>query len=294
MTPRELEDRALKFSERCLALADALPAKPSSRTLAGQLARCAQSVAANYRAACRARSRAEFLSKLSIVVEEADEAEFCLTQIMNAKLIRAARLNPLREEAGELLAIFAKSRATARSRASNAESNRQIVNRKSSNRQITVTGIGYDVHRFIEGRPLILGGVEIAHTHGLDGHSDADVLTHAIADAVLGAIGERDIGFHFPNDDQTLRGMSSLEILRKAAALVGQQGGRVLNIDATLIAEAPKIGPHVAAMRVNLAAALGLDARRVGVKATTNEGMGFLGRGEGIAALAVASVDLPE
>src|SRR5687768_2052258 len=158
---------------------------------------------------------------------------------------------------------------------------------------MNLTGIGYDVHRFAEGRPLILGGVEIPHTHGLDGHSDADVLAHAIADAVLGAIGERDIGFHFPNSDQSIRGMSSLEILRKAGALVAQRGSRVLNIDATLIAEAPRISPHVAAMRANLSAVLGLDPRRVGVKATTNEGMGFLGRGEGIAALAVGSVEEP-
>jgi len=159
---------------------------------------------------------------------------------------------------------------------------------------VTLSGIGYDVHQFAEGRPLILGGVEIEHTHGLDGHSDADVLAHAIADAVLGAIGERDIGFHFPNSDQSIRGISSLEILRRAAALVAERHGRVLNIDATLIAEEPKISPHVAAMRANLATALGLPERRVGVKATTNERMGFLGRGEGIAALAVASVELPE
>ena len=155
-------------------------------------------------------------------------------------------------------------------------------------------GIGYDVHPLVEGRPLILGGVEIPHTHGLEGHSDADVLAHAIADAVLGAIGERDIGFHFPNTDQSIRGISSLEIVRHAAELVGKKGGRVINIDATLVAEAPKISPHVASMRANLANALGLDARRVGIKATTNERMGFLGRGEGIAALAVASVEAPE
>ena len=158
---------------------------------------------------------------------------------------------------------------------------------------MTLSGIGYDVHRFAENRSLILGGVEIPHSHGLDGHSDADVLAHAIADAVLGAIGERDIGFHFPNTDETIRGISSLEILRKAAALVRAQGGRVLNIDATLIAEAPKIGPHVAAMRANLAAALDLPVARVGVKATTNERLGFIGRGEGIAAMAVAGVELP-
>jgi 2-C-methyl-D-erythritol 2,4-cyclodiphosphate synthase len=159
---------------------------------------------------------------------------------------------------------------------------------------MTLSGIGYDVHRLVEGRALILGGVEIPHTHGLEGHSDADVLAHAIADAVLGAIGERDIGFHFPNSDQSIRGISSLEILRKAASLVRERGGRVLNIDSTLVAEAPKIGPHVVAMRANLAGALGLDPKRVGVKATTNEHMGFLGRGEGIAALAVASVEIPE
>jgi len=159
---------------------------------------------------------------------------------------------------------------------------------------MTLSGIGYDVHRLVEGRALILGGVEIPYTHGLDGHSDADVLAHAIADAVLGAIGERDIGFHFPNTDQSIRGISSLEILRKVAGLVAEKGGRVLNIDSSLVAEAPKISPHVAAMRTNIAEALRLDPKRVGVKATTNERMGFLGRGEGIAAMAVASVEVPE
>lgn len=159
---------------------------------------------------------------------------------------------------------------------------------------MTLSGIGYDVHRFIEGRPLILGGVEIPHSHGLDGHSDADVLCHAIADAILGAIGERDIGHHFPNSDPSIRGINSLEIVRKAADLVASQGGRVLNIDGTLIAEVPKISPHLEEMKKNLAEALRLKPQRVGVKATTNERMGFVGRREGIAALAVASVELPE
>ena len=158
---------------------------------------------------------------------------------------------------------------------------------------MTLSGIGYDVHRFEEGRPLILGGVEIPHSHGLDGHSDADVLCHAIADAILGAIGERDIGHHFPNNDESIRGISSLEIVRKAAQLVTAQNGRVLNIDASLIAEAPKISPHLDAMKANLAAALGIPAQRVGVKATTNERLGFVGRMEGIAAMAVAAVELP-
>ncbi len=156
---------------------------------------------------------------------------------------------------------------------------------------MNLTGIGYDVHRFAPERALILGGVEIPHSHGLDGHSDADVLCHAIADAVLGAVGERDIGHHFPNTDESIRGISSLEILRQISSLLARQKSRVINVDATLVAEAPKIAPHVAEMRANIAEALGIPLARVGVKATTNEGMGFLGRGEGIAALAVAGVE---
>ncbi len=156
---------------------------------------------------------------------------------------------------------------------------------------MNLTGIGYDVHRFAEGRALILGGVEIPHSHGLDGHSDADVLCHAIADAVLGAVGERDIGHHFPNTDESIRGISSLEILRQISFLLAGKDSRVINVDATLIAEQPKIGPHVASMRENIADALGIPVARVGVKATTNELMGFLGRGEGIAAIAVAGVE---
>jgi 2-C-methyl-D-erythritol 2,4-cyclodiphosphate synthase len=159
---------------------------------------------------------------------------------------------------------------------------------------MNLAGIGYDVHRFAEGRALILGGVEIPHSHGLEGHSDADVLCHAIADAILGAIGEPDIGYHFPNTDPAYRGMSSLEIVRRAGELVKAQGGRVINIDATLVAEAPRMAPHIAEMKANLGRVLGLEERRVGIKATTNEGLGFLGRREGIAAMAVASVDLPE
>ena len=158
---------------------------------------------------------------------------------------------------------------------------------------MTTTGLGYDIHRFAEGRALVLGGVEIPHDRGLEGHSDADVLSHAIADAVLGAIGEQDIGHHFPNTDPSIRGISSLEILEKAANLARARGAHINSIDATVIAEAPKIAPHVFAMRERIAAALGLPAARVAVKATTNEGLGSIGRGEGIAAMAVASVELP-
>ena len=141
---------------------------------------------------------------------------------------------------------------------------------------------------------MVLGGVEIPHTHGLEGHSDADVLLHAIADALLGAIAERDIGHHFPNSDEAIRGISSLEILRRVKELLGQQNATVINIDATLIAEAPKIGPHLEPMREKISQALGISKTAVGIKATTNEGLGALGRGEGIAALAVVSVEQTE
>ena len=154
-------------------------------------------------------------------------------------------------------------------------------------------GIGYDVHALVEGRKLILGGVEIPHPRGLDGHSDADVLMHAICDAVLGAMGEADIGHFFPNTDPRWKGVPSRVFLEEAARQVLQRSGRIVNVDATVIAQAPKIFPHVREMKNNIAEALGLEVPRVGIKATTNERLGFLGREEGIAAMAVASVDLP-
>ena len=159
---------------------------------------------------------------------------------------------------------------------------------------MNTTGIGYDIHRLVEGRKLILGGVEIPHSKGLDGHSDADALSHAIADALLGAVGERDIGHHFPNTDESIRGISSLEILKRVAALLQKKRARIVNIDSTLIAEAPKIGPHLAAIRGNISSALQIPPARVGVKATTNEMLGAIGRGEGMAAMAVASVEMDE
>jgi len=156
------------------------------------------------------------------------------------------------------------------------------------------TGIGYDVHRLVVDRPLVLGGVEIPHPFGLDGHSDADVLCHAIADALLGAAGEPDIGHLFPNTDPSIRGISSLEILRRVRAVLEEKSIRLHNIDATLIAEEPKISPHLTLMKERVGAALGLHPNRIGIKATTNESMGFLGRSEGMAALATACVDRPE
>jgi 2-C-methyl-D-erythritol 2,4-cyclodiphosphate synthase len=153
-------------------------------------------------------------------------------------------------------------------------------------------GIGYDVHRLVAGRKLILGGVEIAHSHGLEGHSDADVLLHAIADALLGAIGAGDIGQHFPNTDESIRGISSLEILKRVIKVLAEERARVVNVDATILAEAPKFAPHIAAMRKQIADVIGTSESNVSVKATTNESLGAIGRGEGIAAIAVATVEV--
>jgi 2-C-methyl-D-erythritol 2,4-cyclodiphosphate synthase len=155
-------------------------------------------------------------------------------------------------------------------------------------------GIGYDVHQLVEGRKLILGGVEIPHTKGLDGHSDADALMHAICDAVLGALGEEDIGHFFPNTDPRWKGAPSKVFLQEAARQTGFKQGKIVNIDATVIAQAPKIYPFIREMKIRIAEALGVNVAQIGIKATTNETMGFIGREEGIAAMAVASIDLPE
>jgi 2-C-methyl-D-erythritol 4-phosphate cytidylyltransferase/2-C-methyl-D-erythritol 2,4-cyclodiphosphate synthase len=157
----------------------------------------------------------------------------------------------------------------------------------------TRVGTGYDVHSFTEGSGVWLGGIEIPHDRKLSGHSDADVALHALTDAVLGAIADGDIGDHFPPSDPQWRGASSDRFLAFAAKRVAERGGAIVNLDLAIIAEEPKIGPHRDAMRARIAAIAGISAGRVGVKATTNEKMGFVGRGEGIAAIATATVRLP-
>lgn len=153
------------------------------------------------------------------------------------------------------------------------------------------TGLGYDCHQLIEGRPLVLGGVTIPHSHGLLGHSDADVLTHAVIDALLGAAGLADIGTHFPDTDERYRGADSLELLRVAVGLVGDAGFSVVNVDATVVIERPKLAPAREEMRSNLAVAMDVEVGRVNVKATRGEGMGFIGRLEGAASLAIATLE---
>lgn len=152
------------------------------------------------------------------------------------------------------------------------------------------TGIGYDVHRFAEGRRCVLGGVEIPHERGLLGHSDADVVLHAIADALLGAAALGDIGRHFPPSDPQWAELDSREIVRRAVELLGEIDMEPIHVDVTVVAEAPKINPHLAAMQASIGACVGLPPETISVKATTNERMGFVGREEGIAAVAVATI----
>jgi 2-C-methyl-D-erythritol 2,4-cyclodiphosphate synthase len=154
-------------------------------------------------------------------------------------------------------------------------------------------GIGYDIHRRAAGRPLVLGGVTLESKWGLEGHSDADVLLHAIGDALLGALALGDLGQHFPPDEPRWKDVSSLELLGMIRAMLDGRGAQVVNVDAMVIAEAPRLAPRRGAMCVNIAKALRIGAAQVSVKATTNEALGALGRGEGVAALAVVMVDVP-
>ncbi len=153
------------------------------------------------------------------------------------------------------------------------------------------TGMGFDVHPFADGRRLVLGGVELDSPRGLAGHSDADVLCHALADALLGAVADGDIGEHFPDTDPRWKGADSLQLLAHCARRVAARGARIVNVDATVLAEYPRLAPHRARMRERLAAALQLPVDRVSIKATTMEKLGSIGRGEGIAAMAIATVE---
>ncbi|MBS4900194.1 MAG: 2-C-methyl-D-erythritol 2,4-cyclodiphosphate synthase [Clostridiales bacterium] len=152
-------------------------------------------------------------------------------------------------------------------------------------------GMGYDVHKLVEGRPLIIGGVEIPYESGLLGHSDADVLLHAVTDSILGAAALGDIGKHFPDTDPAYKGADSLVLLKEAVRIVSEAGFRIVNIDSTIIAQRPKMRPYIDDMRANIARAAGIDISCINVKATTEEGLGFTGKGEGISSQSICMID---
>jgi 2-C-methyl-D-erythritol 2,4-cyclodiphosphate synthase len=162
---------------------------------------------------------------------------------------------------------------------------------RGEDRGMVVSGLGYDCHQFAAGRPLVLGGIELAHDRGLAGHSDADVLTHAIIDALLGAAALGDIGQHFPDTDEQYRGASSIDLLRTTVAMLTHRGVAILHVDATVLIERPHLAPVRESIRRSLAEAIGISFAHVSVKATRGEGMGFVGREEGVAALAIATVE---
>jgi 2-C-methyl-D-erythritol 2,4-cyclodiphosphate synthase len=153
-------------------------------------------------------------------------------------------------------------------------------------------GFGYDVHKLVKGRKLILGGVEIKFSKGLKGYSDADVLVHAVIDALIGAMGEHDIGHHFPTNDLKYKGISSLVMLKKISDLLGAQGYKVVNIDSTVVAEKPKLSPYTKEMKANISSVLGISESNVNIKGKTEEGLGFTGKGQGIAAYAVCLIEV--
>lgn len=163
-----------------------------------------------------------------------------------------------------------------------------VSTKNTSQRPPFRVGYGYDIHRLVEGRPLFMGGVEIEHSHGLLGHSDADVLLHAISDALLGAVNMRDIGYHFPDTDPAYKGADSKVLLRAVADLIAEAGYALGNVDCTIVAQAPKMNPHIPAMQRCIAECLAVDANQISIKATTNEELDATGRKEGIAATAVA------
>ncbi len=155
-------------------------------------------------------------------------------------------------------------------------------------------GQGYDSHRLVPGRPLMLAGERIPHDRGLEGHSDGDVVLHAVADAILGALGEGDLGRHFPSSDPGLKGAPSRDLLARVTTMMREAGWRIGNLDCTLIAQAPRLAPHQSVMEASLASLLGVPGERVNLKIKSNDGMGFLGRGEGMAALAVVLIEAEE
>jgi 2-C-methyl-D-erythritol 2,4-cyclodiphosphate synthase len=165
------------------------------------------------------------------------------------------------------------------------------LSKRGEREQIMRVGIGYDIHRLVKGRPLILGGVPIAYEKGLLGHSDADVLAHAICDALLGAAGLGDIGTHFPDTDPQFKDIPSLKLLVETCRMLAEKGFRIVNLDSVLFAEAPKLGPHRQSMQANLAKAMNIPEVAINIKATTTEGLGAIGKGEGIAAMCIALIE---
>ena len=288
MTSDEMIERTREFSIRAMRLCEALPNQPDAWHIKTQLSRCAGSVAANYRAAQRGRSKAEFLAKLGIVEEEADESCHWLQTVIDAGLLAPNLVQPLLDEANEITAIIVSSLRTSKKRTRSKHTSKQgqseIRNPKS---KIARMGHGFDLHRLVEGKPLVVGGVTLKHDRGCDAHSDGDVLYHAVTDAILGALGQDDIGQLFPDNDPRWQHADSAIFLREAFMRMSAQGYTIGNLDCTVILERPKLGPHKPAIKAHLAELLGCDVTQVNLKAKTHEEVDALGENRAIACHAV-------
>ncbi|MGB0768046.1 MAG: 2-C-methyl-D-erythritol 2,4-cyclodiphosphate synthase, partial [Phycisphaeraceae bacterium] len=274
MSPEEMIERTRQFSIRAMRLCEALPNRPDAWHIKSQLSRCAGSTAANYRAALRGRSKAEFSAKLGIVEEEADESCHWLQTVIDADLLPAARVQPLLDEASEITAIIVSSLKTAkgRRRPQQTHDSKQSAIRNPKS-EIPRIGHGYDLHRLEPGRDLIVGGLKLEHDRGCDAHSDGDVLYHAVTDAILGALGQDDIGQLFPDDDPRWQDADSAIFLHEAFMRMSAEGYAIGNLDCTVILQRPKLGPHKPEIKANLASLLGCAVSQVNLKAKTHEGV---------------------
>lgn len=286
--PQDLLDRTKAFALRIQALCRALPTDPEATAIRRQLTRCGTSVAANYRAARRARSKAEFRAKLGSVEEQAHETAFWLELIIGDELLPAARVRPLLGEANEIVAMTVASIKKAR-RPDGKQSKTVAASRRSDTSHFPLPlsplrmGHGFDLHRLAEGKRLVVCGQHIEHDMGCDAHSDGDVVYHAVTDAILGALGQEDIGQLFPDTDKDWKDADSRIFVEEAVRRMTQAGYAIGNIDVTVILQRPKLSPYKSAMKANLVSLLGTADQRVNLKGKTHEKVDAVGQGKAIA-----------
>lgn len=287
MTPEAMIARTKDFADRVARLCGSLPRHPEAMNIRKQLGRSSSSVAANYRAAQRARSKAEFRAKLGIAEEEADESCHWLEAVIRQDLLPASRVEPLLDEARLLTAIIVAALKTAKKQPKRSKDTPVPSPIPHPPSHIPLIGYGFDLHRLEPGLRLVVSGIDLPHDRGCAAHSDGDVVFHAVTDAILGAIGHEDIGQLFPNDDPLWIGADSVVFVQEAVRRMKGAGYTVGNLDVTVILERPKLSPHKPAMREKLAEAIGCPASRINLKGKTHEGVDALGENRAVACHAV-------
>ena len=288
VTPEMMVARTKKFANRVAKLCQALPEYSEAMNIRRQLNRSANSVAANYRAAQRARSKAEFRAKLGVVEEEADESCHWLEAVIEQEHLSSNQVAPLLDEARQLTAVIVtaikSSRSVGKEQPAESASPSAIRHPPSATSKI---GHGFDLHRLEDGLALVVCGEKLPHDRGCAAHSDGDVVYHAVTDAVFGALGQDDIGQLFPDTDPKWKDADSAVFLREAVRRMREAGYALGNLDATVILQAPKLSPHKEKMKRNLAEMLGVDPKQVNLKGKTHEKVDALGENRAIACHAV-------